>query len=570
MNMKLKKLVPLLALLVLVSSSINAWSADDNASGQEATANTTSTAETTAPENVAGESGAIATTASTSEATAPENAAGENDTVAATASEPVNAGDTGAVEALQEPFDPFNVIVYKPLWALTSAIGDFNPIGKHVSAPLEESVPGLRVKGFINSITQVNTTSTDHNTGLGGRNKDWRLQKQEFRTQLELKYQANENIEFVNVNNFQYDGAYDFQDSDGLYTDGSSNQKYYSQFKRIVREAYVRGNYGNVNFTLGKQIVNWGKMDGKVIDFVNAADGRDVVDFHIGDYEWRAIGQWMANVSLRPTENFTTTLLWNPDFQPNVGPAGGSPWWFPFAQSPVSSAQRPPERNPSGFDRLADSEGGVRVDTTIGALSLSGIYYNGFDRDAVFNTSDNTLHHTRLNRYGYALDYGTSVFGQRLIIRSEALYSHGKAFGTSDPSAPGGIVKKDQLKLAVAFETSVGSDENKIDILYQPIWTRQLGWDSRTGAKLNDLLHVVNLSHSVRKTNDRLKLSTTGYISGGSGYDGLSYNVSAGWKFNDFLKATLAYNDFVGKDDDIPWGAYRKWKNVTLDVKYEF
>ncbi|WP_054697342.1 hypothetical protein [Geotalea toluenoxydans] len=115
MNFKLKKLVPLLALLVLVSSSINAWSADDNASGQEAIANTTSTAETTAPENVAGESGAIASTASTSETTAPENAAGENDTVAATASEPGNVTDAGAVETLQEPFDPFNVIVYKPL-----------------------------------------------------------------------------------------------------------------------------------------------------------------------------------------------------------------------------------------------------------------------------------------------------------------------------------------------------------------------------------------------------------------------------------------------------------------------
>lgn len=555
-----KKMVTSLVLLTIMAGTIPAWSAGEVPENSPALTDSSGGA-------VASAQGAV-DPAPTTQSQVGEQPPGDV-AVAIQASSEDPAG-SGTVESLNESFSPANWLVYKPLWALTSVVGDFNPIGKHVSAPLEETIPGLRVKGFINSITQINTTSTDHNTGLGGRDKDWRLQKQEFRTQLELKYQANENLEFVNVNNFQYDGAYDFQDSDGLYLDGSANQEYYSQFKRIVREAYARGNYGNINFTIGKQIVNWGKMDGKVIDFVNAADTRDVVDFHIGDYEWRAIGQWMANVSLRPTENFTVSVLWNPDFQPNVGPAGGSPWWYPFAPSPAANAPRIPENKPSGFDRLADSEAGVRVDTTIGALSLSGIYYYGFDRDAVFNSSDATLHHTRLNRYGYALDYGTSIFGQRLIIRSEALYSEGKAFNTSDPSAPGGIVEKDQLKLAVAFETSVGSDENKVDILYQPIWTRQLGWDSRTGVVRNDLLHVVNLSHSVRKTNDRLSLSTTGYISGGSVYSGLSYNVSAGWKFNDYLKATVAYNDFLGKDTDIPWGAYRKWKNVTLDIKYEF
>lgn len=557
-----KKMVPLVALLLFAAAAVPAWSEDQPA-------------EPAAAVSPAPESGAVEPE--------PSAGSGEPDHVAVSGEHESSAGadvpapesagaakESSDAETLHESFDPLNWLVYKPLWAVTGWIGDFNPIGKHVSAPLEEAVPGLRVKGFINSISQINTTSTDHSVGLGGRDKDWRLQKQEIRTQLELKYQANENLEFVNINNFQWDGAYALQHSGGLYTDGSRNQEYYQDFKRIVREAYLRGNYGNVNFTLGKQIVNWGKMDGKVIDIVNAADGRDVVDFHIGDYEWRAIGQWMANVSVRPTETFTVNLLWNPDFQSNVGPAAGSPYWYPFVPSPPANAPKTPHDKPWGFDRLADSEAGVRLDSTIGALSLSGIYYYGFDRDPVFNAVDGNLQHKRLNRFGYALDYGTSVFGQRLIIRSEGLYSSGKSFNTSDPTDSDGIVKKDQLKLAVAFETSVGSAENRVNILYQPIWTRQFGYDKRTGANRNDLLHVINLNHSVRRTNDRLTLSTTGYISGGSVYSGLSYNVSAGWKFNDFLKATVAYNDYLGKDTDIPWGAYRKWKNVTVDIKYEF
>jgi hypothetical protein len=451
-------------------------------------------------------------------------------------------------------------------------VGDFNPIGKLIATPLEEAHPGFRFKGFIEDITQINTTSNNHNLGLGGRDKDWLLQKQELRTQLEFKYQANENIEFVNVNNFNWDGAYALQNSKGLYLDGSPNQEYYNQFKRVVREAYVRGNYGTLNFTIGKQIVNWGKMDGKVIDIVNAADGRDVVDFHGGDYEWRAIGQWMANVSLRATDTTTLSLLWNPDFQPNVGPAGGSPYWYPFAPSPKpGDFRKTPEILPGGFKNIEQSEAGVRIDSTFGALSISEIFYHGFDRDAVFFTSDNSLHHPRINWYGYALDYATSVFGQRLIVRSEGLYTQGKNFVTSDPTAINSVVEKDQVKVAVALETSLFESENKVDVLYQPIWTHNLNLDKRTGLTRNTLLHVFNLAHAIRATNDKLSLSTTLYLeAGGNKYDGLSVNYSASWKFNDFLKATLAYNDYQGKDDQIPWGAYNKHKNVTLDVRYEW
>ena len=500
-------------------------------------------------------------------------AAGET---AAVAGEPVAAGAPDSPAAPDEvetlpttSYNPFTYIVYQPLWAITGIIGDFNPIGKHIATPLEEAVPGLRFKGFINSITQLNTTGNDYNAG-GTRYKDWLLQKQEFRTQFEFKYQYNENLEFVNIYNYSYDGAYDFQDTKGLYRDGSPNQVYYSQGKRIIKEAYARGNYGTVNFTIGKQIVNWGKMDGKVIDIVNAADARDVVDSHIGDYEWRAIGQWMANVAVRPLENLTVNVLWNPDFQPNVGPAHGSPYWFPWVPSPKAGVPHIPNVTHSGFNDIGESEIGVRVDSTIGALSLSGIYYNGYDRDPVFYASDNMNHYDRLNRYGYALDYATSLFGQRLIIRSEGLYSAGRSFNTANPLSYNGIVKKDQFKGALAFETSFFSDENKVDFLYQPIWTHNLDFDYLAQGARNEFLHVLNISHAIRATNDKLTLGATFYINGGQNNAGWSANYAAGWKFNDYLKMTLAYTDYQGHNDQIPWGVYNKWKNVTIDAKYEW
>ncbi len=510
--------------------------------------------------------------AGTGSAWATEGGAGESLIVAdATGESGVPAGDSSQsepenVETLPTTsYNPFKYVVYKPLWEITNIVGDFNPIGKHIATPLEEAYPGLRVKGFVNSITQLNTTGNSDVAG-GARKKDWLLQKQEFRTQLELKYQYNDNVEFVNVNNFSYDGAYDFQKTEGLYRDGSPNQVYYSQGKRIIKEAYVRGNYGNFNYTVGKQIVNWGKMDGKVIDIVNAADGRDVVDSHIGDYEWRAIGQWMANVSVRPVENLTVNVLWNPDFQPNVGPAYGSPYWFPWAGNPAAGTPHAANVTHSGFNHISESELGARVDTTVGALSFSGIYYNGFDRDAVTG-ADGLNYYERLNKYGYALDYATTLLGQRLIIRSEGLYSVGKSFGDASAVATNGIVKKDQIKAALAFETSFFSDENKVDFLYQPIWTHTLNTPAATR---NDILHVINIGHSFRETNDKLNVGATFYVSGGSTNTGWSANYTAGWKFNDYLKGTLAYNDYQGQNDQIPWGVYNKFKNVTIDVKYEW
>jgi hypothetical protein len=563
------KVASMLALLMFVAATTPAWSAGETQSDTAVAGDSTAESATSAPEQA------------TPEQTTPEQESQEQAVApAAKTSEPPSGdltaepqsgseqdSDTDKVEVLEESFSPANWLVYKPLWAVTSLIGDFNPIGKYISAPLEEKFPGLRVKGFINSITQINTTSTNHSVGLGGRDKDWRLQKQEIRSQLELKYQANPNIELVSITNFQYDGAYDIGHSDGLYRDGSSNQVMYSQGKRIFKEMYVRGNYGKLNFTLGKQIVNWGKFDGKIIDIVNAEDGRDVVQYHMSDYEWRYIGQWMANVSYRPVETLTLNLLVNPDFQPNQGPAQGSPYWYPWVASSKNHSTIK-EKTPKGYEDVRNLEMGFRADATLGALTLSGIYYYGFDRDAVYAPNKNALIHPIEHKFGYAADYATNILGQRLVIRSEGLYTRGKTYYV--PSAKDGLLEKDQLKIGLALETSLFSDENKVDVLYQPIWTQQIDYDARTGVNRNEVIHVVNLSHSVRKTNDRLTLSATGYLPSYSSYAGYKYNVSAGWKFNDYLKATLAYNDYWGGKRAFPFGAYEKWKNVELNVKYEF
>jgi hypothetical protein len=475
----------------------------------------------------------------------------------------------------------FNAVVYRPLWALTRGIGDFNPIGKGISTPLEEKFPGFRFKGFINNITQVNTTA-DTQSAAGIRTKDWRIQKQEERVQLEFKYQANEHLEFVSVNNFLWDGAYALSNGKGLAANGNySNQEYYTQGKRIFREAYLRGNYRLINFTVGRQIINWGKMDGKVIDFVNGYDYRDQVDGHAGDYEWRSIGQFMAYASLRPTGTTSVSLLWNPDFQPMPwAPKGGAAPGSPWSLSNPTTAKTTPEVRPSGFNKLSESEAGVRVNQTIRSLTASVIYYYGFTRpdfngtQGVLFSSDKKWHYTRENIYGYALDYAFKLGPQNIVYRGEGIYTQGQPYSTT-ANLPNGVVKKDWFEIANAIETKFGNNDNQWDVLYQPIWGRVAGVD---GAHTTNVIrHVLDASHSVRATDDKLGLEAAFYVDkGGSRYGGWSSKYSGSWHFTDNLRGIVSFTDYQGFDNltkahyDSPWGLFSKWKNVTIDLKYEW
>jgi hypothetical protein len=467
--------------------------------------------------------------------------------------------------------DPLNYVFYKPLWAVSNGIGDFNPIGHRVSTPLESAIPGFRFKGFINNLTQINTTGNQ--LLPSGLYKDWRLQKQEERVQLEFRYQASEHLELVSVNHFMYDGAYSWQDSKGLQLNGSSNEEYYTQGKRIFREAYLRGNYGRINFTLGRQIINWGKLDGKIIDFINADDQRDTVQYHEGDYDWRYIGQLMGYLSLRPAANTTVSFVYNPDFQTIATAQPGSPW----SGARVAPVSTYPVVKPSGLSKFGDSEYGVRVDQSIGALTIGAVYYTGFNRNGPDpNTHAETLagvplHFSRVGRYAYAVDYNAKLLGHTFIVRSEGLYTQNtKLLDTVRDE----IVKKDEWLTGSAIETQIGAAENQYTVMYEYEWLRTPGIDGqRTG---QNLIHVLDVSHSIRSTSDRANVEVTFYVpKGGSYYGGWSGVYAAGWKFNDAVRANVSYNDYQGGTANTyqsfaPFGVFRAYKNVQIGIKYEW
>jgi hypothetical protein len=611
----------LVALLLTAAATVPAWSEDQTAepavqgqSGEgdgsavvpgpagEAAATTTSDAAATAPAT-SGEAAVTATPNAGDDAAAPvapadaavpsapaaagadapapptagEPPAGEPPADAAASGEPA-ADNSGYVE---RPYHPFDWLVFNPLWAATNFIGDFNPIGKNVSEPLEKLDPNLKFKGFIDNITQIRTTGNHANYGLGHRDLDWWLQSQEERIQTETKYQTD-HWNFVNVLNFNWQGAYGLQNNaKGEFNSGGQDQVYYDQFKRIVREAYVQGDFGKLNFTIGKQILVWGKIDGKVDDFINAYDVRDAIVSNAVDLEWRTIGQWMAVATVKPVETTTVQLVFNPDFQNNALAAPGSPYYNPgsasIATAPAGYASfYLPESQRSGFKNLSDAEYGARVNSTFGSLTVAELYYHGFDRNRVLFTSDNQYHHTRNERFGLSADYSFNVLGQRFNIRSETLYTTKQAYEYANIPTYNHVEYRDTVYTGINFETSVGHDEDRYDLAYTFLWKNITRWDSRLGpnADRNYIIHNPSVTHSVHATNDKLVLVAGAYVSGGTQDNGMNLYTNATWRFNDFLTAKLQYDDYEGNNSDIhaanDYGAYYGEKHVTLDIKYEW
>jgi hypothetical protein len=575
-----KQLVGKIALLTLAMAIVPAWSQQQ--SGNPEDANPTAKTDVTTTE----------VSASPEPITQPVEAASEQASAANGAPVETQAAETSAPEEVDSPTaqntipesrSPLNTVIYKPLWAVSNKIGDFNPIGKGFAAPLENAHPGFRFKGFINNITQINTTSIDHHVGAGitstnGRNKDWRLQKQEERIQLEFRYQLTPSLEIVSINHFDYDGAYSWTNTNGLQLNGTPNQEYYTQGKRFFREAYLRGNYGKINFTIGRQVINWGKLDGKILDFVNADDERDSVSYHEGDYDWQYIGQFMGYLSLRPLPKTTVSFVYNPDFQPVASATAGSPW--SLQNYTPSTTPATPVVKPSGLASFGDSEYGVRVDQSIGALTIGAVYYTGFDRGGAdpVTQADGAYHYSRIGRYGYALDYNAQLLGHTYVVRSEGLYTQNKKYATSNNTA---LVKKDTWITGSAVETIIGKAENAYTVMYEFELNHAPGEDSNgnvdNGVRTNwGLIHVLDVSHSVRSTNDRLSLDGTFYVvKGGSHYGGWHAQYTAGWKFNDAVRANVTYTDFQGGTANTvsgmaPYGAFRKWRNVQIGIKYEW
>jgi hypothetical protein len=412
-----------------------------------------------------------------------------------------------------------------------------------------------------------------------------------------------ESFEFTSVTHVLYDGVYDIQDSTGLFADQYNDDfRYYNDFNRIVRELYVSYRRPTLDVVIGKQQIVWGKMDGRFIDVINGIDARESVQLEASDYEIRRLPAWMANLTYF-YGGASLNFLWIPDFQGDQRADYGSPWFSPL-KTPADTVAKDnpallygletsngdallPVQTPD-WDDIGDHEFAVRLDVPTGALTWGLIYYYAWDRVAnnflVVPDEEDPVYeprHSRLHHFGLTADYSSTLpslplIGRSpLVLRVEALLTHGVVL--TDDDDPAGLSERDTLRAAVALELALPRNTT---LVFQPSFFFTFDWDESLGSGFGSavedewaLIPVLSLSRPLRATNDRLTLSVTvlPYISGPQrGLQGVKTRLTASYVFSQFIKGKLTYTDYSGGDDSDLYGQYKKWKNIGVELQYDF
>ncbi len=490
-------------------------------------------------------------------------------------------------------------------------LSTFDPAGRYVRQPVERQIPALTFRGFLRQWSDVQLSGDRR---VGNRRKDFRFSQMQNLLELELHYQVSPNIEITNINNFIYDGVYNWQDSAGLFASRTSETfRAYHNFERIVRELYVSYRTHNLDVVLGKQQIAWGKMDGQFIDVINGMDRRESVQLESSDYEWRRLPVWMANTTYFFGAN-SLNFLWIPNFEQDRNPVPGSPWYSPLApprdtetkalldgRQDATGDQFRETKRPSAGD-FGDHQYGLRLDVSMEPLTWGLIYYYAWNKNPTSFIVDRDIdaagdphltfqpRFTRMHHLGITADYASALSNMPLVgelpmvLRVEGLWTKDVPFAdfdhqqaARDGSLNSGIIRRDTLRAAIALEFAFPGNTSAIiqpSLLYTFDWRRNLG--GGFGGGIGDemsLLPVFFVGRPFRFTRDRLRLELTvvPVISlPQKKWQGIKTKFVSSYRFSQFVTGRLIYTAFSSGDRTDLYGQYNKWDNIGWELSYEF
>jgi len=494
-------------------------------------------------------------------------------------------------------------------------LATFDPAGRYVRQPIEKQIPSLTFKGFYRQWSDILLTGDER---VANRDKDFRFLQLQNLFEIEMHYQVSPNLEITNVDHFLYDGAYNWQDSAGLYAPRRSETlRHYHNFDRIVRELYASYRIHSLDVVLGKQQIAWGKMDGRFIDVINAMDSRESVQLEASDFEYRRIPAWMANVTYFFGAN-SLNLLYIPNFEQDRQAVVGAPWFSPSVP-PSDTVVKANEdilegrmnargdiiqkrKRPSTGD-WGDHEFGARLDVSMEPLTWGLIYFYAWNKNPnnfivgrvdPTNPDDPRLifrpRHTRLDHFGITADYASSLSQVPLVgelpvvLRVEGLWTKGVRFTDSarvasvrNGATGSGLITRDTIRAAIAIELAFPGNTSVIlqpSLFYTFNWRETLG--NGFGGGVGDEYNVIPVFFTERPfrfTRDRLRLSLTvsPYLSGPvKGWQGIKTKVVASYNFSQFVTGRLIYTAYSGGNRRDIYGQYDKWDNIGWEISYEF
>jgi hypothetical protein len=233
------------------------------------------------------------------------------------------------------------------------------------------------------------------------------------------------------------------------------------RFNATVREAFVEMPLGNINAKIGKQYINWGEAVGVfVADVVNA---RDLREFLLPDFEQLRIGQWAARFDWQGDDK-SAELVWIPiPTYDKIGAFGGDYYPIPF-NSATQSLQIANRVKPSSS--LSKSNVGVRGGFLKEGWDVAAFYYRSSDRETVFASSLDArgpvatpIVGNRISQIGATLSKDVDF----AVLKSEAVYTHGKSLATSTLNADG-LAKHNTMDWLVGLDIPIPDSEARLNV----------------------------------------------------------------------------------------------------------
>lgn len=271
--------------------------------------------------------------------------------------------------------------------------------------------------------------------------------KAKLRTELSRTGQFNEHIKWKVSGRFDYDAAYDLS---GFYPSAVRQDQRYDFF---IRENYLDISAGNFDFRLGRQHVIWGEMVG--LFFADVVSAKDMREFILPSFDIMRIPQWAMRAEYSRNDTHVE-VLWIPvPTIDEIGKPGADFYPGPLRANASFLGEDRSGRN------VGNSNYGLRVSQLVKGWDISGFYYHSLDAASTFyRVSGPTEPLVFQPRHDDIDQVGATVskdFGS-VVLKGELVYTDGRKFNVSRPTAMNGLVRQNTLDYAVGLDFNLPAD----------------------------------------------------------------------------------------------------------------
>ena len=351
-----------------------------------------------------------------------------------------------------------------------------------------------------------------------------------------------------------YDAVYSLYD----YYPGAVERD--QRFNLTLRENYLDISAGDWDYRLGKQNVVWGEMVG--LFFADVVSAREMREFILPEFDTMRIPQWAARAEYFK-DDFHAELLWIPVASyDQIGKPGAE--FFPYQLQPAGiNVQYRNEDLPSR--NLSNSNYGLRLSVLKNGWDMSGFAYSSMDIAATFYRDAVSLpgtyiyeaKHERINQLGGTLakDFGS------VVLKGEAVYTHGRKFSVVRASDADGLAAQDTLDWALGLDFTLPVETRLNVQVYQRDF---FDYDPGLTSDKQENGYSLLLNH---KLNDRLEAQAT-WISSFNRTDWL-FRPRVMWNFERNWRLAVGADIFKGPPLGF-FGRYDGQDRVYSEVRYSF